>query len=160
MYFFIIRKKIYKVLQTSTTIMHAHKIYTFKQAIYDRCFKIFFFHLNNFFFLLADISCINKIQREFKLQNRHCNCPNPCRWIDSSTAIFFSHFRRIVVFQKKKNKPKFSFIRFSRSSIKIIHTLIIWYFREKKFSLFPSSRQWPTTKYSVRIRCGGSIILW
>lgn len=102
MYFFIIRKKIYKVLQTSTTIMHAHKIYTFKQAIYDRCFKIFFFHLNNFFFLLADISCINKIQREFKLQNRHCNCPNPCRWIDSSTAIFFSHFRRIVVFQKKR----------------------------------------------------------
>lgn len=119
-----------------------------------------FFNLN-IFFLLADISCINKIQREFKLQNRNCNCPNPCRWMDSSTAIFsFSMPANHCFPGGGGNKPKFSFIRFSRTSIKIIHTLIIWYFREKKFSLFPSSRQWPTAKYSVRLQCGGSIILW
>lgn len=71
---------------------------------------------------------------------------------------FFLSFPANYFFFRKKIKPKFSFIRFPRSSIKLIHTLITWYFREKKYSLFPSSRQWPTEKYSVRIRCGGSII--
>lgn len=112
----------------------------------------------NLFILLAEISCINKIQREFKSQNRNCKCPNPCRWTDSSIAIFSLISGELFFFFRKKIKPKFSFIRFPRSSIKLIHTLITWYFREKKYSLFPSSRQWPTEKYSVRIRCGGSII--